>query len=175
MFKSFKKLLIVSVMLTAVGFLVACETMIHSPKGTTTTVIMIRHADRTPSGSELTERGHKNAKELVNEIGDMDIAVIYSPDLVRNLDTVKPLANHLGIEIIKVQDDPVPQDVVLTIMEKYPGKTVLWVGNTTNLPGIYYLLGGEGEPPVKYGDLFILAVPDEGQTNVTKKKWGDNK
>ena len=169
------KLTLAGYLLVLLGLLSACETMIHSRAGTTTTVIMIRHADRTPSGSALTPRGHKNAKALIAAIGDMKIDAIYSPDLVRNLDTVRPLAKHLGIKINKVSDEPNTHDIALTFTEEHPGKTVLWVGNTTNLPGIYYSLGGEGEPPVKYGDLYILRVPDKGKTQVEKKTWGDNK
>ncbi len=65
--------------------------------------------------------------------------------------------------------------MAITLIEDHPGKTVLWVGNTSNLAGIYYELGGEGESPVKYGDLYILRVPDKGKTQVEKKTWGDNK
>jgi hypothetical protein len=149
--------------------------MIHSQPGTTTTVIMIRHAERTASGGQLTELGQQNARGLVNEIGSMKITAIYSPDLYRNLATVNPLARHLVINITKVKDDPNEQDIVIDIMNKHAGKTVLWVGNTTNLPGIYSLLGGTGEPPVRYGDLYIITVPDKGLSTVVKKRWGKRK
>ena len=151
-----------------------CSTTIYSKPDTTTTVIMIRHADRTAMGGQLTERGKKNAHRLIKEIGAMNITAIYSPDLVRNLDTVQPLAKHLGIRITKVQDDPDEQDIVIDIMGKHSGKTVLWVGNTTNLSGIYTLLGGTGESPVRYGDLFIIKVPDKGKSQIEKKRWGNN-
>ncbi len=67
------KLMLTGYLLVLLGLLSACETMIHSRAGTTTTVIMIRHADRTPFGSALTPRGHKNAKALIAAIGDMNI------------------------------------------------------------------------------------------------------
>ena len=170
-----KRLIFFGYLVLFIGVLSACNTMIHSRPGTTTTVIMIRHADRTPSGLELTQRGQKNAQALVAAIGDMKIDAIYSPDLVRNLDTVRPLAKHLGIKITTVSDEPTTDDVVLTFIEEHSGQTVLWVGNTSNLPGIYHLLGGKGASPVKYGDLFILTVPDKGTTKVVKKTWGNNK
>ena len=175
MFNKTKRLILLGSLLIFMGLLSACETMLHSRPGTTTTVIMIRHADRTPSGSELTPRGRKNAKALVAAIGDMKIDAIYSPDMVRNLDTVKPLAKHLAIKVTKVSDEPNTHDIAITFTGEQSGKTVLWVGNTTNIPGIYYALGGKGESPVEYGDLFILTVPDKGNTKVDKRTWGDNK
>ena len=168
------KIILLFVTVVFLGVLSACMTTMHSQPGTTTTVIMIRHADRNLTGSKLTERGIKNAQALVKELGHMNIAAIYSPDLVRNLETVRPLAKHLGINISKVGDEPDEQQVVLTIIEKHAGQTVLWVGNSYNLPEIYRLLGGKGGPPLKYGDLFILTVPDQGDTIVVKSKWGDN-
>ena len=65
---------------------------------TATTVILIRHAERD-NFFVLTEEGRKRAKALIDAVGDMGISAIYSPNLERDLDTVKPLANHLGIEI----------------------------------------------------------------------------
>ncbi len=170
-----KRFIFLSFLVVFIGILSGCETMIHSSSGTTTTVIMIRHAERTSYGGELTALGRKNAQALVKAIGDMKIDAIYSPDLARNLKTVQPLAKQLGIKISTVKDDPDTDSMVLTFIQERAGQTVLWVGNTTNLVDIYNLLGGRGEPPVKYGDLFILSVPDKGTTRVVKKTWGDRK
>ena len=175
MFNNFKKIILLGYVVLFVGGLSACQTPLHSNSGTTTTVIMVRHAERTSFGFELTERGYENAQALVGAIGGMKIDAIYSPDLVRNLDTVRPLADHLGIKIKTVSDEPIEDDIVFTFVQEHAGQTVLWVGNTTNLPGIYNLLGGKGEPPVKYGDLFIVSVTDKGTTKVVKKTWGNNK
>lgn len=175
MFTKTKRFMFVSYLVVAIGILSGCETMIHSSQGTTTTVIMIRHAERTSFGGKLTALGRKNAEALVKAVDDMKIDAIYSPDLARNLKTVQPLAKHLGIKISTVEDDPDTDNVVLTFLQEHAGQTVLWVGNTTNLLDIYSLLGGRGEPPVKYGDLFILSVPDKGTTRVVKKTWGDRK
>ena len=59
---------------------------------TATTVILIRHAERD-NFFNLTDLGRKHAAALADAVGDMGIAAIYSPNLERCLDTVKPLAN----------------------------------------------------------------------------------
>lgn len=129
-----------------VAILLGCAAPIASDPGTTTTVILIRHAERTTVTKLLTERGRENAKALVQEIGDMKISHIYSPKLARNMDTVRPLADHLKIKIIIWPDKGSALDAegfAAELLKKHAGETVLWVGNTINLPPLYYALGGQ--------------------------------
>lgn len=165
------RLLTLVLSLVFIGSLSGCMVREFAQQGTETTVILIRHAERTTVTKELTEEGHQRARALVDAVGDMNIVAIYSPNLRRNLDTVRPLAEHKGIEITAL-DKPTVQQVVKTLLDKHPGETVLWVGNTTNLDGIYSLLGGSGDPPDNYGDLFILTVYDAGDTKVIKRTFG---
>ncbi|MGD9301239.1 MAG: histidine phosphatase family protein, partial [Desulfobacterales bacterium] len=69
-----------------------------SPPGTTTTVIMVRHAERAkePGDSALTPEGRQRAQALVSAIGAREITAIYSPNRGRNQETVQPLATQLG-------------------------------------------------------------------------------
>ena len=60
-----------------------------SPPGTTTTVILVRHAERAKEQGEsaLTPAGRQRAQALVAAIGDKKITAIYSPDRGRNRET----------------------------------------------------------------------------------------
>ena len=152
-----------------------CGPVQHSRPGTTTTVILIRHADRDDLG-HLTEKGRARALALVDAVGHMGIQEIYSPDLERNLDTVKPLADHLGVEITLTPKISMPKvgEISREILTVHAGKVVLWVGNVSgNLQAIYHTLGGKGDGPIKYGQLFILTVPDKGATKVVKSTFGE--
>lgn len=169
------KYILGALLLVFVVVLSACQSVEVVKLKDETTVILIRHAEKTLIGAVLTERGHQNARALVDVLGGTKIDAIYSPDLERNLDTVRPLAKHLGIEINRMTGEWYPDEVVDIIAKKHAGQTVLWVGNTNNLPDIYTLLGGEGDPPVKYGDLYILTLSKNGKTSVVRKVWGDNK
>ena len=157
------------------SFSVGCiSSNIHSKSGTATTVILIRHADRDDMG-HLTPQGHDRAKALVNTVGHIGVTAIYSPDLERNLDTVKPLADHLGIDITLTPTVSlfVVNKIVNEILNKHAGGVVLWVGNVSgNLQAVYRKLGGKGKGPLKYGDLFILTIPDKGPVNVSKSRFG---
>ena len=154
---------------TLTGFTAVEEfRLVRSPSGTTTTVILIRHADRNLFSSNLNEAGRARAAALPAAVANFDIEAIYSPNLKRNLDTVKPLARQRGIKIKVIKDSR----VATRLVNEQPGKVVLWVGNSANLEEIYRNLGGEGRAPLSYGDLYILRVPDKGETEVVKRHFG---
>jgi len=146
-----------------------CAAM-HSKPGTTTTVILIRHAEKDEKGF-LSGKGHEHAKALVEAVKNLSVQEIYSPNLDRNIDTVRPLAEHLGIDITLTPTISVPLvgNICEEILTEHAGNVVLWVGNVSgNLQLIYKRLGGEGTGPVEYGQLFILTIPDNGSTHVVK-------
>lgn len=147
---------------------------VHSRPGTTTTIILTRHAERTQVTKVLTEKGQQRARDLVGAVADLEVAAIYSPDLERNLDTVRPLAKHLGIEISvqPASSTPLVDQIVDDMLERHAGKTVLWVGNVANLRAMYWRLGGDGEGPIGYGDLFIVTLPDTGPASIEKRRYG---
>lgn len=145
----------------------ACS-VVHSPPGTTTTVVLLRHADRTPPLDVLNDKGIERAKALPAAVADLDITVIYSPDKNRNLQTVKPLIAERGTELKII---PI-SNVAERLLSENPGKTVMWVGNTDNLQTIYGQLGGKDVPPVIYGEIFIMTVGDTGPPKIEKRNFG---
>jgi Histidine phosphatase superfamily (branch 1) len=171
-----KRLIAWLVILMFVAGMAGCiGARVHSKPGTTTTVILIRHADRDEE-YHLTAKGRARAEALADAVGDMGITAIFSPDLERNIDTVKPLADHLGIEITLKPKTSMPKAhaIASEMVTDHAGSTVLWVGNISgNLQAIYYRLGGKGRGPLEYGDLYILTVADKGPTEVAKSKYGD--
>ena len=141
--------------------------------GEMTTVVLIRHAERD-NFFRLTERGREHAKALVDAVGGMDISAILSPDLERNRDTVQPLADHLKIDI-SIIPRITPQtvdEIVGEILSRHRGKSVLVVGNGSgNLRALHQRLGGEGDGPYQYGDLFIYKIRDKGPVLVIKSRF----
>jgi hypothetical protein len=141
-----------------------CGAALHSKPGTTTTVLLIRHAERDDYGL-LATRGHAPARALVDVVANTGI----SPNLERNRDTMKPLADRIGVEITLTPKTslPVVGEICREILTVHAGKVVLWVGNVSGtLQGIYRQLGGKGTGPVEYGQLFILTLSDKGPTQV---------
>ena len=162
------------VVVIAAALLAGCasNTLVTSPSGTTTTLILLRHAERTmlskEQSTELNDKGRTRAAALPAALEGMHIDAIYSPYLTRNLDTVAPLAKQrrLSVKVIGVMQ------IAARLIGENPGKTVLWVGNKDNLGVIYEDIGGEGPPPILYGDLYIVRVSDNGPAQVTKMRYG---
>lgn len=140
---------------------------------TTTTVILIRHAERD-NFMILNAQGREHAQALVSAAGDMGITAIYSPDLERCLDTVTPLANHLGVGITltpKIGKETVDK-IVREILSAHKGEVVLLVANGSgNLRSLHQRLGGTGDGPYPYGDLYIYTIPHHGPVKVVKKRY----
>jgi len=168
--KLISRLLKSCVTLSLIVVVVGCAIVNHSQSGTTTTIILTRHADRDPLATELNDKGRLRAQALVEAVADMSITAIYSPDLKRNLDTARPLAEYLDIEVQIIGASK--YEVTKTILRKHPGEVVIWIGNGGNLTEIYAFLGGEGAPPTVYGDLYIMKIKDGGNPEVIKKRYG---
>jgi uncharacterized membrane protein len=170
--KLINRVLVTSLTFFLIGALAGCATVTHSKPGTSTTIILTRHGDRDAFSKELNDKGRLRAQALVKAVGNMNITAIYCPDLVRNRDTAAPLAKHLGIKTTVVSSSPSINDVTKTMLSNHAGETVLWVGNSNNLDGIYDLLGGEGSAPTSYGDLYIMKIKDSGEPDITQKRYG---
>ena len=155
-----------------IGGLFGCTSIIRPSPEITTTIVLTRHADRNPFSSELNEKGRLRAQALRKAVGDMKITGIYSPNIKRNIETAKPLADHLGIMTTVVNDKTDHIGIINTMLTKHAGEVALWVGNTSNLEDIYELLNGTGEPPTSYGDLFILKINNTDRAEITKSHYG---
>jgi hypothetical protein len=189
-----KNILIITISSYVLAALIGCSSVssvksepVLSPPGTTTTVILVRHAERAKEhgDSALTPLGRQRAKALVAAIGDKEIAAIYSPDRGRNRETVQPLATHLGVTITLIPEARLSNtrkfadEFVQEVLSKHAGGVVVWVGNKSpvglwggNLKEIYRRFGGPGDPPGQYDDLFIITVPDQGAVRVKKNTYG---
>ena len=165
---------------------VSSDPVISTP-GTTTTFILVRHAERAKEqgDSALTPAGRERAAALVDAIGNMAITVIYCPDRGRNRETAQPLADHLNLTLNLIPEARLANthkfadEFVREIMSKHPGGMIVWIGNNSpvgiwggNLKEIYRRLGGTGQDPGKYDDLFIIKVPDTGAIQITKTTYG---
>ena len=158
-----------------------------SPTGTTTTFILVRHAERAKEqgDSALTPAGKERAVALVDAIGDMGVTAIYCPDRGRNRETAQPLADYLKLPLNLIAEARLANtrkfadEFVREVISTHPGGVVVWVGNKSpvgiwggNLKEIYQRLGGTDNGPSKYDDLFIIKGSDKGDIQITKIIYG---
>ena len=109
---------------------------------------------------------------MLDAVGDLGITAVYSPDLERNPDTVKPPANHLGIEITLIPriNRQTAHKTIDHIPARHPGEGVLLAGNGAgNLRMLHQRLRGTAEGPFRYGELYIYAIPQRGRLKSRKR------
>jgi hypothetical protein len=162
--------------------LIACNDIptptIVSKPGTTTTIIMVRHAERDPgTDPPLNAEGIARAQILADVLGQNGVTAIYTMDAIRNRQTAQPIAAKLGlipalVPVAQLLDTKaLAKRLVTEWLSKHSGGVVLWIGNlgstTTGQNGtleeVYRLLGGTGNPPNRYQDLYMIVVPEEGK------------
>jgi len=160
---------------------------VKSPAGTTTTYILVRHAEKDVLSEEtsLSRAGHRRAQTLADTVAPMGVTAIYCSDLRRNKETVQPLADRLNLEIHTVpgwrliNTRKFANNFVEKAMAEHAGGVILWAGNNSifgrhgsNLQELYLRLGGQGQGPRAYHDLFVIVVDDKGVTDIQKKQYG---
>lgn len=158
-----------------------------SQPGTTTTIILVRHAERDEGlDPPINAEGEVRADALADALEDNGVTAIFVPDQLRNRQTAEPLAERLGLEMnlipaVRLLDTrTLADDFVTEVLADHAGGIVLWVGNTGpevgeqsgNLQEIYARLGGTGSPPIRYQDLYIAVIDDQGGVHFIKTEYG---
>jgi len=162
---------------------------ITSPPGTTTTYILVRHAEKKNNdvASPLTAKGHERARALIDAVAPLGVTAIYSTRTRRNLETVQPLSEQLEIEVqFLYKGGPMnagylADQFVRDSLSRHAGGVILWVGNTSsmgdwadNLQQVYLRLGGTGQGPRHYDDFFIITLFDSGQVDIQHRRYGNS-
>jgi len=141
-----------------------------------TTVILIRHAEKVDDGTrdpDLSEKGLERAQLLLSKFSKSGIDAIYSSPYKRTRQTVKPLAEKFGLEIVAY--DPSDKDFVQQIYEKNKGKTLIISGHSnTTTKAVNSLIGTEQYPDLdheEYGRIFIVTIDHNRNTNVLEIQY----
>ena len=178
----------ISLLLFVIGCGFTTPTIISKP-GTTTTIIMVRHAERDPGyDPPLNIEGMARATTLAKVLGQNGVTAIYATDYLRNLQTAQPLASQLGLTTAPIAVSELTNTKALAanlateFLDKHAGGTVLFIGNVgsptfgTNgiLEDLYRLFGGTGDAPNRYQDMTIIIVPekDKGSPRIIRTIYG---
>lgn len=151
----------------------------HSEPDEPTVVYLVRHAEKADAGSsqdpknpQLTAEGVRRAEDLVALLRDAGVTRLHSTDYLRTMQTVDPLAKHLGLEIETY--DPRDPAGFAKMLKESPGRHVV-SGHSNTVPPLVELLGGDPGPPIdeaaEYDRLYILVI-DEGETTTITLRYG---
>ena len=130
------------------------------------TLIVVRHTERT--GDDLNAEGVARAAALAEALGGVEIDGIFAPATQRNIDTAMPLAEAKGLEVQVIP----AVDIARTMFKRQPGGTLVWVGNKDNLAALWEEIGAGGEPPILYGEMFIVPMSGLSAGRVERSRFG---
>lgn len=120
----------------------------------TTTVILLRHAEKDTStaGSTMMQAnpplsiaGMKRAASLPDLLAEYNPDAIFSTDYNRTKATVAPLAKKFNREVELY--DPRQLNVLADRLKHMPGQTIVVAGHSNTTPALVNLLIGENKYP----------------------------
>jgi len=145
-----------------------------------TTVILVRHAEKIidPNNSDpdLSPAGQARAQEIVRIFGDTGINAIYATQYKRTQQTVKPLADKLGLPVNQVNSKSTA-DLLTQIRSQNSGQVIFIAGHNNTVPEIIAALGGPTFPTIpetEFDNLYIVTVYRTGKAKVVKLKYGSS-
>lgn len=143
-----------------------------------TTIILVRHAEKNiePANPDpdLSPAGQARAQELARMFGDAGIKAVYATQYKRTQQTVKPLADKLGLAPTTV-DAKNTAELVKQIRAQHNGDVVFVVGHNNTVPEIIAALGGPQLPIIpetEFDNLYIVTIYRVGKAKLLKMKYG---
>jgi phosphohistidine phosphatase SixA len=127
------------------------------------TVILLRHAEKDPSGDAkdpgLGEAGRKRAAALAGLLAHAGVTRLYASEFKRAQETLAPLAERSGlkVEIVPAGD---PARLIAALSSGSPGSVSVVAGHSNTIPALLEKLGGQA------GDL--LSTPQGPQLRETE-------
>ena len=144
-----------------------------------TTVILVRHAEKNiePNNPDpdLSPAGQARAQELARMFAGAGVNTIYATQYKRTQETVKPLADSLGLRVNTV-DAKRTEELLKQILTNHRGETIFVSGHNNAVPEIASALAGESFPIIpesEFDNMFIVTVYRFGRAKVVKLKYGD--
>jgi phosphohistidine phosphatase SixA len=152
-----------------------------------TMVLLVRHAEYcghpddppdypcNPSGDDpdLGYKGGLRAQELAHVGEKAGVEAIYTTDKNRTKQTVRRVADKLGIEATVYTDT---WGLVYTILSEHDGDVVLVAGHSPTVPEIIDALGGNGascEIGNEYDNLCVLTIHTPEEAKVVNLQYGE--
>lgn len=137
-------------------------------------LIVVRHAEKAtePAGDPaLTEAGNERARLLSELLLQEQVTAIYSTPFRRNQETVKPLADRLGLEITTYQPGNTGE-FLSRILKEHPGEVVVICGHSNTVPAILNFLVREERyenlDESDYNDLFVIAANEDEAADIVQ-------
>ncbi|MGD8815691.1 MAG: phosphoglycerate mutase family protein [Acidobacteriota bacterium] len=152
----------------------------------TTTVFLVRHAERAapgdpefdpsdPSDPPLNAAGRARAQELARVLEEAGVTAVYASQFKRTQQTVEPLAQRAGVPVT-VHDARDSAGLAALIARGDAGGVVVVAGHSNTVPELIEALGAPPVAPIEdaweYDNLFVVTRGDAGEATVQTLKYG---
>ena len=131
-----------------------------------TTIFLVRHAEKVDSSSdpELSLDGKARAVRLKEMLVDAGIDKIYSTEYKRTVNTVKPLAETINLEITNYR--PFDEELVAKLISAND-QQILVSGHSNTIPDLVNKLIGENRytqlPDNEYSTIYVVTIEGESR------------
>jgi broad specificity phosphatase PhoE len=165
----------------AISLIVAIATLAYYQDAATTTIIVIRHAEKQLGKIQdppLSPAGVGRADRLALVLGGQQqtgrISAIYITSKLRSKQTADPLAKRLGLAP-RVADDG-PKVLASRVLREQGGKVSLVVGHSNTVPDIVRTLAGTRDVPemdedMEFDTMYVVSVPPLGAASVVRMRY----
>lgn len=140
-----------------------------------TTIFLVRHADRIEKQDALSPAGIQRAKDLNVRLKDEKLDVIFSSDYNRTKGTGQFLSDELSMPMTIYDASDIPA-LVQDIKMNYRGKRILVIGHSNTTPDAINAFGWtpvlEHLDHYSYDNLFKLTLAENDELELEKLKYG---
>jgi|SRR5690349_5262847 broad specificity phosphatase PhoE len=164
------------------GVLVLAAAFIYWNSATTTTIVLLRHAEKQTGAIDdapLTPQGEQRAARLAQMFGDADrfgrVQSIYVTDTRRTQQTAAGLAQRLNLKPVVVEAKSSTSELAHRVLRENRGGLALVVGHSNTVPQLVAELAhADKVPPIgeeEFDTLYVVTVPTIGRPSVLRMKY----
>lgn len=154
--------------------LVASSWPAGAQPSTATTVVLVRHAERSAGQGDdpLSEAGQARAQTLARMLRDADVRRIITSDRLRTQQTAEPLAKAKNLRADVVSADKL--DAVVEIARQVKDGLVVIVHHSNTVPALVAKLGGSIRPIAddEFDRLVLVTLGGAGPPGVLTLRYG---
>ena len=157
--------------------LAACATMPTKDVATTTTFVVVRHAEKASDDARdppLSETGETRARSLARLLADSPLTAVYATGFQRTQQTARPSADAHGIRIT-IYDAQLPATALAAqLRAAHAHGTVLVVGHSNTVPDIVAALSGQPVDAMsddQYDLVYRVGTGSDGKTTLTRDRY----
>jgi broad specificity phosphatase PhoE len=165
-----------------IGVLVLLAAIFYWNSATTTTIVLIRHAEKQVGAIDdapLTPQGELRAARLAQMFGDAEnlgrVQSIYATNARRTQQTAASLAQRLNLKPVVVDTGISNPDLASRVLRENRGGIAFVVGHSNTVPPLVAELTGlDGVPEMgddEFDTMYIVTVPTIGKASVLRMKY----